>query len=490
MMKCLRDRFGKSADKELINFVNSIDVDREMILEDIWGNEVHVLMLAKCKIIRREDAAKILKALRDLRSDFLRGEFSLSSELEDVHMNIENYVMKKVGREVAGRMHTARSRNDQVVLDIKLKLRNEILQIFNLLLRFEDVLLERAINSSNIVMPGYTHLQHAQPITLGLWFSAYATMLLRDMERLNSLYDRININPLGSCALAGTSFEIDREYTTRLLGFDSISENSLDSVASRDFIIETMSCLSILMSNLSRLAEDIILYSTSEFKFLEIPDEFATGSSVMPQKKNPDFAELIRARTGFVYGALFQILTVMKGIPIGYNRDLQEDRVMLWSSIRVVKNSLKILCKVIKRVEFNEERMLNLLHENFSTATELANYLVREKGINFRDAYSIVGEIVRKLSSKGSTFESKKLEEILREKGISAENIDDIISPEKCVLRSRSYGGTSPREVKKIVNRTKKKVSRFKRISEERRMRIENAMKLTRSEINRVMKSA
>jgi len=489
MMEHLRGRFGERADRKLMEFLSSAGTDKEMILEDIWGTEAHVLMLSKQGIISKKDAAKILNALDDIKDKSLNGKFFLNPELEDVHMNIESYVIKKVGKNSGGLMHIARSRNDQVLLDTKLKLRSEILKTSQLLLNFISVLLRMAENSTEVIMPGYTHLQHAQPVTLGLWFSAYASMLSRDMERLDSLYNRINRNPLGAGALAGTSFKIDREYTTKLLGFDKVHENPLDAVSSRDHVIETLSVLSIIMSNLSRMSEDLILYSTNEFNILEIPDRFTTGSSIMPQKKNPDFAELIRGKTGFLYGSLMQILTVMKGIPLGYNRDMQEDRIMLWNSIGYVNSSLEILSEVISGLKFNEERMLELVNKNFSMATELANYLVREMHINFRSSHEIVGGIVKKLAEADKDFSNiDMVSKLLMAKGINLDKktLGKILNPENSINLSSSLGGTSPTEVRKSIKKLKDKTSFFNKKLTERIEDIEKARKLTDKTINSI----
>jgi len=477
----LRDRFKGKISEGAMEFLNSLRVDREMVLEDIWCNQVHVLMLEKQGILARDDAGKILSALEDLKSEVIMGKLQLRKDLEDVHMNVESYVTEKAG-EVGGRMHTARSRNDQVVTDVRLKLRGEILDAGDLLMKLNKTLLNLAAKTKNTVMPGYTHLQHAQPVTLGFWALAYASMFLRDMERLMNSYCHVNSCPLGACALAGTSFPIDREFTAKLLGFDSLQENALDAVGSRDFILEVLSALAILAANLSRLAEELVLWSSEEFNLLEMPDEFSAGSSIMPQKKNPDLAELIRGSTGRTYGNLVQALTVMKGISSGYNRDLQEDRAMLWDSFRIVNPSIEILNGILLGAKWNEKRMLELVQEDFSCATELANFLARERDMAFREAHSVTGNIVKNLIKKGRNFNDiAQVKKILKKSGIelSEKELKNLLNPEKVVSSYESLGGTSPKEVGRIANKLKKETDSIEKSLKERRKNIELARKMT-----------
>ncbi len=485
----LRDRFTGKISAEAMVFMNSLRVDREMILEDIWLNQAHVLMLDKQGILSREDVGNILSALDDLMAEAMRGDFHLREELEDVHMNVENYVTERVG-DAGGKMHTARSRNDQVVTDIKMKLREEILKIVERLIVLDRTLLDLAENSKSRVMPGYTHLQHAQPITLGFWASSYAGMFLRDIERLFDSYSLVNSSPLGACALAGTSFPIDRKFTARLLGFDSLQENALDAVSSRDFILESLSSLAILISNLSRLSEELVLWSTREFSLLEMPDEFSAGSSIMPQKKNPDLAELIRGSTGRIYGNLIQGLTAVKGLPSGYNRDLQEDRSLLWDSFRVVNSSVEIMNGILNRVKWNEPRMLALVEEDFSCATELANFLVMKEGLAFRKAHSVTGRVVKELVSRGKNFKDiDSVKDILKKEGaeLSGKELKTLLNPRKAVSASRSLGSTSPAEVGRVAKSMKAELAAKEKFLKEKREGIDSARKMTEKLVREIV---
>lgn len=477
----LRDRFKGKISAGAMEFLNSLRVDREMIMEDIWLNQAHVLMLEKQGILPTEDAGKILSALEDLKGEAMKGCFQLKEELEDVHMNVESYVTERAG-EAGGKMHTARSRNDQVVTDVRMKLREEILETVGLLITLDRTLLKLAEKSKSKVMPGYTHLQHAQPITLGFWASSYAEVFLRDIERMLGSYSRVNSSPLGACALAGTSFPIDRKFTAKLLGFDSLQENALDAVSSRDFILESLSSLAILTSNLSRLSEELVLWSTEEFSLLEMPDEFSAGSSIMPQKKNPDFAELIRGSAGRTYGNLVQALTAVKGITSGYNRDLQEDRVLLWDSFRVVNSSVEIMNGILDGVKWNDKRMLALVEEGFSCATELANFLVMKEGMAFRKAHSVTGKLVKSLIKKGKNFNDiSNVRKLLKKEEIdlSERELKDLLNPSKAVSASRSIGGTSPAEVGRIAKSMKEELIVKEKSLKEKRERIGDARKTT-----------
>ena len=482
----LRSRFKGDLAEEVKEFASSVEIDKEVILEDIWGSEAHVIMLAARGIVERSDARKILGAMERAKSDFIKGKFELDPELEDVHMNLEDYVMEDVGEELGGKMHTARSRNDQVLTDTRLHLRGNIIEIEESVVKLQKTLLKLAEKSTERIMPGYTHTQHAQPISMGFWATAHVSMLTRDLKRLKNAYIHVNRNPLGACALSGTSFPIDRELTTKLLGFDGIEEHSLDAISSRDFIVETLSALSILMSNLSRLSEELILFSTKEFGFIELSDEFSTGSSIMPQKKNPDVAELVRGMSGLVYGSLMQILVTLKALPLGYSRDLQEDRALLWDSLRRVNSSLLILDGAINKVKFNEKRMSELVSENFLTATELANFLVSEKGIPFRKSHEIVGTVVKELIEGKRDFrDTGYTRDILRKHGvdISTRELKDILDPKKAIERSKSLGGTSPKEVGRMIKKFRGEVDKRERDIRERKEKIEAAKKLTENMI-------
>lgn len=488
--KMLRGRFRGGVSPVLLGFSSSLDTDKEMFFEDVWGSKAHVLMLAKQGIIPAGDAGKIIKALADVETEYSSGKFRLDENLEDVHINIENYVIGKCGLDYGGRMHTARSRNDQVLTDVKLHLRSEILEVMGYVLELEETLLGLADKNADAVMPGYTHMQHAQPVTFGFWASSYASMLLRDLDRLSGAYARVNTCPLGAGALSGTSFRIDREYTAKLLGFDAVHVHALDAVSSRDHVLEALSALSILMCNLSKIAEELVLWSSYEFGFVEFSDSFATGSSIMPQKKNPDMAELVRGKTGRVYGALMQVLTLMKGLPGGYNRDLQEDRELLWDALSVVKGSLQVLNAGLSDAKINRERMSESVYADFSTATELANYLVREKGIAFRKSYEITGGLVKVLASRKKDLrDTSSVIAILKDSGVTASSdaLSDILDPRKAASRNKSLGGTAPSEVRRMVkelrDQTGAKESELKKKIE----KIESAKKFTQQAVKELV---
>lgn len=483
----LRGRFKGNLSEEMKEFTSSIEIDKGMILEDIWGSEAHVIMLAEQSIIEKADARKILRALERAKRDSIKGKFELDPELEDVHMNVENYVIEDAGEEFGGGMHTARSRNDQVLTDTKLHLREKILEIEESIIKLQKTFLKLAEKSTEKVMPSYTHTQHAQPISLGFWATAYVSMLTRDLKRLKNAFLCVNKNPLGACALSGTSFPIDRRLTAKLLGFDDIEEHSLDVVSSRDFIIETLSALSILMSTLSRLSEELILFSTNEFGIMKLSDEFSTGSSIMPQKKNPDVAELVRGITGLVYGSLIQILVTLKALPLGYNRDFQEDRTLLWNSLERVNSSLLILNGAINKAKFNENRMSELVSKNFSTATELANFLVSEKGIPFRKSHEIVGTVVKELIKKKRDFgDIESTRDILKKHGveISIKELRNVLDPKKAIEMNKSLGGTSPKEVTRMIKKFNREVDEKKKDIKKRKEKIERAKKLTEKRVS------
>ncbi len=475
--------------KNVIEFTESTATDKEMITEEIWSSKAHCIMLLRQGIIEKEDAKRILLGLRRLEEDYREGRFRLRDDLEDVHMNVEHYITKISGEDSGGKLHTARSRNDQVLTDTKLYLRSKVLEIIELLIGLERTILKIAKENTETVMPGYTHMQHAQPITLGFWATAYVGMFLRDLERLKRLYKTVNRNPLGACALAGTSFPIDRKLTSELLGFDEIHEHALDAVSSRDFIIETMSTLAILMSDLSRLAEDIILFGSYEFRMIRIPDEYSTGSSIMPQKRNPDIAELLRGRTGRIYGTLMQILTTVKGLPSGYNRDFQEDKPLLFDSLRTVGLSLSVIDGMMGNIEFDKERMSKLLDENFSTATELANFLVREKNLPFRKSHQIVKRLVREVERKGKNLNSVDAVKILDRIGIhtSINEINNILDPEIVVRSYKSLGGTSPVQVKRMIKRFESGICKIEEEMQKNKAKIKNAQKLTERMVKEII---
>jgi len=443
-------------------FTQSLDIDRHLFEADIWNTTAHDLMLAKQGIIEKSVAKEIIKNLNEALKEFKEGKFKFKEDLEDVHMNIESYVISK-GGEKCGAMHTARSRNDQVVTDTRILTREMLLNIMENLLNFSNSLLDFA-ERSKVVIPGYTHLQQAMPTLASHWILAYIDAFLRDFERLNDAYKRINLCPLGSAAFAGTSFPIDRNFTAKLLGFDGLIENSLDGVASRDFIAEILSCLAILSSTLSRFSEEIILFNSYEFSLIEISTEWTTGSSIMPQKKNPDIAELTRGKTGRIYGDLINILTMLKGIPYSYNRDMQEDKFPLFDAYNEVNAVLEILTEMLKNIKFKEQEQLNRKFSKEIIATDMANLLVI-KGIPFRKAYNIVKDA----GNKNDFSEINKL----------AGNEISEIDVEKCIRARKSIGSASYDEVKRMIDDRKKKSKEYRKIVEEKRKRIEDAKAIT-----------
>jgi argininosuccinate lyase len=402
-------------------------------------------MLHKQGIIEKENLKLILKHLEQAKQEFLKGEFKFDETLEDVHINIESYVRKHGGVKT-GVLHTARSRNDQVVTDTRMVCRDEISNVIENLINVENVLIELSEKHARTIIPGYTHLQQAMPTTFGHWHLAYSEAFMRDIERLSGAYKRVNLCPLGSAAFAGTSFPIDREYTAELLGFDGLLENSLDAVASRDFIIEVISDLSIIMSNLSRLCEEVIIFTTSEFNFIELSDDYTTGSSIMPQKKNPDIAELTRGRVGRVYGNLINILTTLKGITYSYNRDLQEDKKPLWDSLDVVNSSLKVVSGMLSSM-----KVKNLEINPDIIATDIANLLVR-KGMPFREAYNIVAEFVKNSDFETFTWHLTEFNINLTEQEIT------LLTPEACVEMRNSIGSSNPKEVLRVAKKMRKEI--------------------------------
>jgi argininosuccinate lyase len=447
-------RFARDLDEAMLAFSESTEADSRMIGEDIWGSEAHALMLAECGIIEREHLREILRWLEKAREEFEAGRLTLKRELEDVHMNVESYLREGAGPEAGGRLHTARSRNDQVVTDFRMRLRRYLLDIREALSGLREVLLELAEEHAEAVMPGFTHVQHAQPITAGFWLSAHAAGLQRDDQRLAQAYARTNLCPLGAAALAGSSFPIDRELVAELLGFDGVVTNALDAVQSRDFAVEAVAAISMMMVNLSRLAEEIVWFSTPAIGMIEVDDAFATGSSIMPQKKNPCAAELARARTGAVAARLMELLMLLKALPGGYNRDLQSDKPPAWDACESALATLAVMSGMVRTATLKTERMAELAGAEFAGATELANFLVRERGMPFRDCHELVGSLVATLVEEGGTLDDHgRVAEILAEAGqeIAAEEVADIVDPSACVRRQQSLGSTNPDEVRRMV---------------------------------------
>ena len=483
-------RFQKDMDQKTQDFTESTETDLRLVEYDIWGSQVHAIMLAKQKIISNTDLKQIILCLDQVDQDFKAGNFRLDPQNEDVHMNVELYLIETAGVEFGGKLHTARSRNDQILTDVRLYLRQQILDIQQQLSDLCRSFLSIADQHYHTVMPGYTHTQHAQPISLGFWATAYVSKFLRDLKRFDSAYTITNQNPLGSAALAGTSFPIDRDLTAKLLGFDTVQEHALDVISSRDFILEILSNLSILMVGLSRFCEEIIYWTSYEFRIAELDDQFASGSSIMPQKKNADLAELTRGRTGRVIGALIDVLTNLKGLPMGYNRDLQEDKPPLWQALDVVKSCLVILPDMLGTTNFNTIRMGQLCDMNFITATELANHLASEHNIPFRQCHEVVGSVVGELSRSGNTFANwDKTQQLLKTKGIDlkTDQLQQILDPINTLQNNGSVGGTSPKEVKRMSQNFATQLDQIEIQISSRFNHIDRARKKTRQIIDLVL---
>ncbi|MDO5125635.1 MAG: argininosuccinate lyase [Ruminococcus sp.] len=450
-------RFTKEIDERVNDFNSSISFDARMYKQDIEGSVAHATMLGECGIIPLEESKAIIKGLKGILKDIDNGELHFDPAAEDVHMFIEAELTSRLGN-TGKRLHTARSRNDQVALDIRMNLKVEIKEIENLVSELITTLVNLAEKNLTTVMPGYTHLQRAQPITFAHHLMAYAQMLLRDLGRLEDTYKRTNIMPLGSGALASTTYPIDRQRVCDLLGFDEITQNSLDGVSDRDFCIELASAISILMMHLSRFSEEIVLWCSWEFKFIELDDAYATGSSIMPQKKNPDITELIRGKTGRVYGDLTTLLTMMKGLSLAYNKDMQEDKEAIFDAVDTVKLCLTTFIPMIETMKVLPDNMRNAAAKGFINATDCADYLVK-KGLPFRDAYKITGTLVHTCIEKNLTLETLPMEEYMALCESFDEDVYDAISLETCVMQRKAYGGPAPESVKAQIEYTRKKLA-------------------------------
>ena len=437
-------RFSEGTDAFVEEFTESVSFDKELALYDIKGSIAHARMLGKQGIIPQEDAQKIIKGLEEIREEIKQGNFQWKKELEDVHMNIEKALIEKIG-DVGGKLHTGRSRNDQVITAFRLYLKEETDNIIQLLRNLKKALLEKAKETVDVIMPAYTHLQRAQPIRMAHYFLAYLEMYNRDEERFSDTLKRIDQMPLGSGALAGVDFPIDREMTAKELGFSQIMRNSLDATASRDAVIEFLSDAAICMSNLSRQSEDLIIWNSTEFSFVELPDKLTTGSSIMPQKKNPDVLELIRGKTGRVYGDLVALLTAVKGLPMAYNRDLQEDKEPVFDAVRTLKGSIIGMTKIIEGLKPRKE-VMEKAAGGFALATDLANYLVR-KGMPFRQAHHVVGQIVGYLTQQNRELESITLDELKKFSDLFDEDALNILNPYYVADARKSYGGTAKERI-------------------------------------------
>jgi len=448
-MKLWAGRFSKETDAMMDDFNASIRFDSRMYRQDILGSAAHVKMLGACGIIPPADADLIRKTLFEILEDIEQGRIEFDLSAEDIHMNIETLLIERIGQ-VGKKLHTGRSRNDQVALDFRMYIRDEMKSIKALLLEMEETLIKLSESNLHTIMPGYTHLQRAQPITLAHHLMAYFQMFRRDIERLDDCYKRVNIMPLGSGALAATTYPINRMMVAEELGFDGITENSLDGVSDRDFALELASCLSIVMVHLSRFSEEIILWSSSEFGFIELDDAYSTGSSIMPQKKNPDAAELVRGKSGRVFGDLMALLTVMKGLPLAYNKDMQEDKESLFDAIDTVKSCLGIFIRMLDTMKINKANMRDAAKGGFTNATDLADYLVR-KGIPFRDCHEIVGKMVAYCIEKKIGLEDMGLEEMQKFSGCIGQDVYESISLEACVNGRKVPGGPAAESVRAAI---------------------------------------
>lgn len=453
-------RFTKEIDETVNAFNSSIAFDGRMYRHDIQGSIAHATMLGDCGIISKEDSLTIIKGLKEILADIESGKLEMDMTAEDIHMFIEAELTKRYG-DVGKRLHTSRSRNDQVALDIRLYLRDEIGEVKKLAVKLVETLCNLASQHLNTIMPGYTHLQRAQPITFAHHLMAYAQMLLRDIDRLNDTGKRMNRCPLGSGALAGTTYPINRQETSDLLGFDAPMRNSLDGVSDRDSCVELANTLSLLMVHLSRFSEEIIMWCSWEFKFVELDDAYATGSSIMPQKKNPDITELIRGKTGRVIGDLTTLLTMLKGLPLAYNKDMQEDKEAIFDAVDNVKLCLKTFIPMLETMTVNKENMRNAAARGFINATDCADYLVK-KGLPFRDAYKITGTLVGYCIKNNLTLETLPIEEYKKMHELFDNDVYDAISLETCVNQRISEGAPSPVSVEKQIAETKKELEELR----------------------------
>ena len=448
-MKLWSGRFQKETDSLVNDFNSSIRFDSRMYREDIAGSVAHAAMLGQCGIIAKEDADAIIAGLQAILADVEAGKIEFSADQEDIHMNVETLLTQCIG-DAGKRLHTARSRNDQVAVDLRLYLKQEIGTIIGQILHFQQILLRQAKQYQDAVMPGYTHLQRAQPISFAQHLLAYANMLCRDVTRLEDCRERMDECPLGSGALAGTTYPIDRMQTAQALGFRQPMSNSLDGVSDRDYVIELLSGLSILMMHLSRFAEETILWCSWEFRYIELDDAYSTGSSIMPQKKNPDVAELVRGKTGRVYGALVSLLTTMKSLPLAYNKDMQEDKEPVFDAVDTVKLCLPVFAAMIDTMKVHTENMRQAANRGFINATDCADYLTK-KGMPFRDAYTTVGKLVYYCTQQGKTLEQLSLAELQDLSPLFGEDVYTALDMQNCMEQRKSYGGPAIQETTRQI---------------------------------------
>jgi argininosuccinate lyase len=452
-------RFSEGTDAFVEAFTASVAFDRRLASHDIKGSIAHAKMLCKIGVLTEKEMTSIVGGLEDIATDIERNDFHWSVELEDVHMNIEARLVDRIG-DTGKKLHTGRSRNDQVATDLRLYLRDEVDLVCSEILRLQGALVQLAERESDTIMPGFTHLQAAQPISFGHHLLAWHEMLVRDRERLQDCRRRINVMPLGAAALAGSSFPLDRDYTAELLGFDRPAANSLDAVSDRDFAIEFISCASVLMMHLTRVAEELVLWTSSQFRFIELPDKFCTGSSIMPQKKNPDVPELVRGKAGRVFGHLVSMLTLMKSQPLAYNKDNQEDKEPVFDTLDTVKACLRAFADMMPHVRANREEMYQAASRGFATATDLADYLVR-KGVPFRDAHEIVGKAVRLGLETQRDLAQLSLAELQELSPQIEEDVYDVLTLEGSVSARAHFGGTAPARVRQAVAEALRELSRL-----------------------------
>jgi argininosuccinate lyase len=450
-------RFSEKTDGIVEDFTSSIDIDKRLYAYDIEGSIAHCRTLAKGGIISEDDADVLIDGLRNIKMEIDRGNFQFEHGLEDIHMHIEARLVEKVGK-IAQKLHTARSRNDQVALDVRMYLRDEIEGIIESLALLRHVIVDLARVNINVILPGYTHLQRAQPVLLSHHLMAYYEMFSRDAQRFKDGLKRTNVMPLGSAALAGTTYPIDREFTAQLLEFPNVSANSIDAVSDRDFIVEFIAAASLCMVHLSRMSEEMIIWSSSEFGFIELPDSFATGSSIMPQKKNPDVPELVRGKTGRVFGDLVSMLTIMKSLPLSYNRDMQEDKATLFDAADTLSQCLHVYIAMLPKIEINQENMLRATTTGFLNATDMADYLVA-KGMPFRQAHDCVGNAVCFALDKNRELHELDLEALKSFSTIIEADIFDVLSTEQMISRRTSIGGTATENVLAAIEAAEKCLS-------------------------------
>jgi argininosuccinate lyase len=449
-------RFQKDMDGAADTFNASISFDARLYAQDIEGSMAHCRMLAKQEIISDEEATQILEGLLEIKREMDRGELLIDEEHEDIHSLVEKALVEKIGP-IGEKLHTGRSRNDQVSLDVRMYTREAIHRVTDLVREMQRALVNLADRNVDLIFPGYTHLQRAQPVLLAHHLLAYYEMLKRDRQRFQEGLLRVNILPLGSAAVAGSTFDLNRKMVAEDLGFDAISENSMDAVSDRDFVIEFISASSILMMHLSRLCEELIIWSTQEFGFVVLPEAFCTGSSIMPQKKNPDLLELIRGKTGRVYGHLMALLTTMKGLPLSYNKDMQEDKEALFDTFDTVEQSLSVMSRLLAEITFHGEKMQKAAKEGYLDATDLADYLVG-KGMTFRKAHEVVGKMVLFAAEKGKELNQLTLEEMRDFSRQIEQDVYDWLDPTSCVKRRNLPGGTGPNQVKTTLEKAKKEL--------------------------------